>query len=91
MLRAGLPIAAIPYSHVKTALSDSHAGGYPVAALPASSFAGALSMPALRTASPCIRATIERLRDLLARNGVLICANLGLASAEVANRLHRDF
>lgn len=36
-------------------------------------------------------ATIERLRDLLARHGVLICANLGLASAAVANRLHRDF
>lgn len=36
-------------------------------------------------------ATLERLRHLLARNGVLICANLGLASAAVANRLHRDF
>ena len=30
------------------ALRETHPGGYPAAALPSSSFAGALSMPALR-------------------------------------------
>ena len=36
-------------------------------------------------------ATIGRLRELLAPNGVLICANLGLAGARAARQLDLDF
>ena len=42
------PIFGTIRSPIFCALRDSHAGGYPVAALPSSSFTGAFSTPALR-------------------------------------------